>query len=283
VKGPTCGALIAKIRIPDGRRPAEPDRVKALAESICEIGLLSPIIVDRHTNEDSGGDESCELVAGRHRLEACRLLGWKYVPAIDRSSAPAHEENAAPPPPERARLLNRLAEIDENLCRSELSALDMAQATAARKSIYEELHPDTKHGGDRHQVATVATCSPSFVDDTAAKTGRSTRAVRLYAQIGEAITENAAEAVRGTPVEDSPMALLDIAREKDPDKQVEMARQKAEATKQPKAKPAKAEPPASEVIAKRMLKVTEELSENDRIAFFTVLVDRYSNWLKWAR
>ena len=51
---------------------------------------------------------------------------------------------------DRSEILNRhgdaalLAEIDENLCRAELSAAERALHLAARKRLYEALHPQTK-------------------------------------------------------------------------------------------------------------------------------------------
>jgi ParB-like chromosome segregation protein Spo0J len=44
--------------------------VKALAESIEDIGLLHPITVD----------EENRLLSGARRLAACKLLGWKTIP-----------------------------------------------------------------------------------------------------------------------------------------------------------------------------------------------------------
>lgn len=56
---------INEIKINSGRRSARPDGIKDLAKSISEIGLLNPITITAdHT-----------LIAGRHRLEAAKLLG----------------------------------------------------------------------------------------------------------------------------------------------------------------------------------------------------------------
>jgi len=44
--------------------------VRALARSIEEVGLLHPVVVT----------PDGRLIAGRRRLEACRLLGWRDVP-----------------------------------------------------------------------------------------------------------------------------------------------------------------------------------------------------------
>src|SRR5712692_7156078 len=44
--------------------------LRALADSIADVGLLHPVVI---TPEGS-------LIAGQRRLEACRLLGWTEVP-----------------------------------------------------------------------------------------------------------------------------------------------------------------------------------------------------------
>jgi len=49
--------------------------IEELMDSIRRVGLLQPIIV-RPSNE------SFEVVAGHRRLEACRRLRWKQIPAI---------------------------------------------------------------------------------------------------------------------------------------------------------------------------------------------------------
>jgi ParB family chromosome partitioning protein len=49
--------------------------VEEMAESIKANGLLQPIMVKPTGNQ-------YELVFGLHRLEACRRLGWRKVPAI---------------------------------------------------------------------------------------------------------------------------------------------------------------------------------------------------------
>jgi ParB family chromosome partitioning protein len=44
--------------------------IPALAASIREFGLLRPLLITAHNH----------LIAGRRRLEACKLLGWKTIP-----------------------------------------------------------------------------------------------------------------------------------------------------------------------------------------------------------
>ena len=60
---------INEIKVNPGRRTALEHDVEELAFSISEIGLLNPITLT--------GDYT--LVAGLHRLEAAKLLGWTEV------------------------------------------------------------------------------------------------------------------------------------------------------------------------------------------------------------
>ena len=58
-------------------------KVNALAESIKAEGLRDPITVYRREIIRHGQPvEGYGLVAGAHRLEACKSLGWSEVPAV---------------------------------------------------------------------------------------------------------------------------------------------------------------------------------------------------------
>ena len=46
--------------------------IKTLVNSIQEIGLLQPVVVN----------ENNELIAGQRRIEAVRMLGWSEIPAV---------------------------------------------------------------------------------------------------------------------------------------------------------------------------------------------------------
>lgn len=92
------------------RMRAERD-IQPLKDSIENLGgLIHPITIDKEKN----------LIAGYHRYMACKDLGWSTIPVyivdIDKE----------------------LAEIDENLIRSNLSTLETAQQLLKRKEIYEK-------------------------------------------------------------------------------------------------------------------------------------------------
>ena len=87
------------------------------------------------------------VIAGRHRLEAVRKLGWRRIRAT------IHDDDAD------AVLL---VEIDENLVRADLSPAERALHVAKRKELYEKLHPETKHGAvgrGGKKIARMATLS----------------------------------------------------------------------------------------------------------------------------
>lgn len=94
---------IYQINVNAGRREADPEAVQKLADSISKVGLLNPITVDQEYT----------LIAGLHRLEAAKHLGWPEIECTVKNLD---------------GLLAELAEIDENLIR--------------RKEIYEVLHPE---------------------------------------------------------------------------------------------------------------------------------------------
>ena len=70
----------------------------------------------------------------------------------------------------------KLLQIDENLCRAELSPAERAAHLVERKRLYETLHPETGHGGDRRSAEARSSSHSenlkAFVEDTAAKTGK---------------------------------------------------------------------------------------------------------------
>ena len=99
------------------------------------------------------------MIAGLHRIEAVKALGWTEITCTISSLEGLQAE---------------LAEIDENIVRSDLSVLDYGEMLLRRKEIYEQIHPETRHGGDRKSEEIKAKKirldpAKSFVQDTAQK------------------------------------------------------------------------------------------------------------------
>jgi len=96
-------------------------------------------------------------------------------------------------------LHTQLAEIDENLIRHQLTALQESQALKRRKEIYEALHPETKVGGGekgaRGKPKRQSDVLVSFTQDTAAKTGKSRRTVERAVEVAEKLPEEIQQAI----------------------------------------------------------------------------------------
>lgn len=162
---------IASIHVGPRLRKLRPDKVLALTESIKTVGLHNPIsVTEEPVGED--GDQRFELVFGNHRRQACADLGWPTIPArvLDLNS-----------------ITRQLVEIDENLCRAELTALERAEHLFRRKELYEELHPETRqhvagavaaNAARAKSDATDKLSVASFAADTADKTGFTDRTIR---------------------------------------------------------------------------------------------------------
>ena len=178
---------ISEIKINPGRREALPERVAELAKSIAEVGLLNPVTIDK----------SNTLIAGLHRLEAAKLLGWGEVDCTVSSLEGLQAE---------------LAEIDENFVRTDISALEYGEILLRRKEIYETLHPETKAGASQAAAMNRAVgrnvgdkmtlTSKSFVEDTAEKLGVGKRTVERQIQTAKHLTPEAKAIIResGTKV-----------------------------------------------------------------------------------
>lgn len=78
---------------------------------------------------------------------------------------------------------------------------DCPRPPVHRKAIYEELHPETRHGGDRKsdQVADLAT--RSFAEETASVTGKDERSVRRDAERGEKVIQEVLDIISGTKLD----------------------------------------------------------------------------------
>lgn len=149
--------------------------VEGLAASIREHGLQTPIQVSPlPAKEAKRTGRRYVLAAGKHRIEAVTLLGWSEVPGVvgDRSA-----------------LQIRLAEIDENLIRRELTVWERGVFLAERQAVYEAMHPETKKGGkglqaiDISQTANLAVWVPAFSEDAAERMGMGRRSIERAVSI----------------------------------------------------------------------------------------------------
>lgn len=192
---------IDDVVVNDRLRALDMEKVAEIAESIASVGLLNPITVTPER----------VLLAGRHRLEAMRLLGRRVIEARVVDLEGLHGE---------------LAEVDENLIRAELSVLERAEHIRRRRAIYEIIHPEAVRpkGGRRPETRK---CISTFAEDAADRLGLTPRSIRHELQIAERICDEAKDVLRGTPVADMKAELIAVSR-MDPDVQVRVAMKLAE-------------------------------------------------------
>jgi len=182
---------INEIKVNPGRRELSQSGIGELAQSIADIGLLNPISID----------EEHTLIAGYHRLEAAKRLGWTEIECIVCKLEGLQAE---------------LAEIDENFVRTALTATQRGELLLRRKTIYETLHPETRHGMRNGQTA--KDCSvqsletKSFVQDTAEKLGVSPSTVSRQVQVAKNTTPEAKQILQDSDVDLTQQEALKLSR-----------------------------------------------------------------------
>lgn len=148
------------------------------------VGLLNPITVDpNHT-----------LIAGLHRLEAAKRLGWTEIECTVCGLE---------------GLQAKLAEIDENVVRTALSTIEYGELLERRKEIYESIYPETRAGLSqavgmnraigKHVNDKMSSTSRSFARDTAGKLGVSVRTVERTMQTMKGLTAETREVFHRFP------------------------------------------------------------------------------------
>jgi len=207
--------FLAKIEMIDatGRlRPVDDAHSQLIAASMNESSLIQPVVV----RADVSGN-GMKLVVGGHRLRGAIILGWDEIPAI---LIEATDDEA------------RQIEIDENLARKELTALERSEFLAERKRVYETLHPEAAHGKakrpktEKAKVANLATFA-RFSKDAAKSTGLGERTIQRAVEIAGKLSPDAVTLIRGSKLADNQSQLQALA-ELEPREQVKVAREIAE-------------------------------------------------------
>jgi ParB-like chromosome segregation protein Spo0J len=216
---------IDRIRATAHRRARD---ISDLVQSIREVGLLQPLVVDSEGN----------LLAGYHRYLAVRELGWEEVPVA------VVELDA---------LRAELATLDENIVRHELTELERAEMEARRREIYEILYPLTKRGvvsnvrrsaqprltevesDDVDQRETISLryesgtlnpegeTAPTYIQYAAERQGVTDRTIKNRLRIAEKLHPEVRDYIRGTPLADDQRGLLRLTRLEDPEMQLAAA------------------------------------------------------------
>ncbi len=201
------GASILIIDIDDSNRlrPVDPAHAALIAGSIEQKGLIQPIVA---RPAPQGAAKPFILIAGANRLAAMRLLGWDKLVVGETVIIRETDETSA-----------KIDEIDENLARYDLNALDRAIFIAKRKQLYDAQRGETR-GRKRKDVdfkeeektANMAIISsPRFSEDAANRTNLSRRVIERACQLALALDPEAIAAIRGTMLEDNQAELLQLA------------------------------------------------------------------------
>jgi ParB family chromosome partitioning protein len=191
---------VDQIHVEDRLRSVNPDHAALIAESFRANGQMTPIEVRR----DEAG--KFVLVAGAHRLAAARLAEMDQIAAI---ITDADEDQA------------RLREIDENLCRRDLTELDRATFLAERKAVWIRLHPETAVTG-RKKLKTNLSLIPTFAKDAAERLGLSARSVDRAIRRSDSLCADAKAILAHSKWADNG-AVLDGLANLPPDDQVRAA------------------------------------------------------------
>lgn len=170
----------------DRMRSLNTERVAELAKSMAKVGQINPILIQKSTDV---------LVAGLHRIEAAKSLGWINIDAIQ---------------VQYDDVKSRLVEIAENLHRSDLTVLERSKhevewirlteaSQSAQLAPFESKRPDGK--GHRHESGINAAVRELGIERTQAQ-----RAIRIAD-----ITPEAHEAACAAGLDNNQSALLKVA------------------------------------------------------------------------
>ena len=192
---------ISDIKINPGRRDTQQRNLEELARSIAAVGLMNPITVTQDNT----------LIAGLHRLEAVKLLGWTEIECTVSDADGLQAE---------------LAEIDENFVLAGLSHRELGDLLLRRKELYEAIHPETRQGQRNGQTVKndklTGLQTKPFSEDTADKLGISKRTVERLVQTAANLTPEAKKIIRDADDKITRSDALKISR-LPPDQQEEAA------------------------------------------------------------
>jgi ParB family chromosome partitioning protein len=123
------------------RAAFEEEALRDLARSIGALGVLQPILVQRH-HAGAGADDQYELIAGERRWRAAQMAGLTHIPAIVRSVAAQQSLEHA---------------LVENLQREDLNPVEEALAYRQLADEFELSHDEIAERVGRSRSAVTNT------------------------------------------------------------------------------------------------------------------------------
>ena len=194
------------------RRPLNEAKVRAIAASMNQIGLQTPITVQSFKRKVT-------LVAGWHRLEAAKRLSWDHIPCLVLTG----------------ELETRFWQVAENYYRAELTALERAEGTEELRTLIKKM----PLGEGR--LAPSGGCQPNDlgIKRTARALGLTREEIRRSKTIA-GISTPAKAKVRKLGLDDNQRALLEIATQETPKAQLRAVKKIVERKRAARARKASA-------------------------------------------
>jgi ParB family chromosome partitioning protein len=251
---------LSEIDVGKRLRPIDPDQAAMIAASMAERGLDEPVKVRVHPRKNASYGYC--LVAGGHRFRGAELNGWDGIAAIVVEASDLQAE---------------MMELEENLVRHELNALDRAVFLAKWQTVYRALHPEAQRGGDRksaakNQTAKLAVRSGSFSDAARERIGLSERSVYRAVKLADALPFDVRAGLAGSDIARNASDLELLAKQS-----LETMR---EVVKQLKARSGKG---AAADLIRAASGVAATGTEEDREKWFKLLMRGWKNASKRER
>lgn len=160
---------VTAVKVGERMRHLDESKVLELMQSYEQVRVqINPISVDEDLN----------LIAGAHRLEAAKNLGWETIEA----KVFDHQD-----------LQKELIEIDENLIRNELCYISSAEHIQERERILTSLGQRKERGSNQYADDD----DNLSTDDLAGRSGWSNKTYRMRRQVGD-LDPEVRNALRGT-------------------------------------------------------------------------------------
>ncbi len=226
-------------------RPTVPETVNAMAQSLRDLGLINPITV-RPTKVYDGAIfvPGYQVVAGNHRVAAARALGWEEIEAFEI--------------PDDDRIDHELREIDENLCRAELTPAQRSYALLRRKELWEMRQAESGTICSTLGDPKTGRGNTQFASDTSQSTGHTKQDINRHISRAEALGEDLLD-VAGTSL-DKGVELDALKAMPEPERKELIQRAKAGEKVTARIAQAASPEPASEKTA-RVMRALEALAD----------------------
>lgn len=237
-------------------RPLVTAEVDKLAASIKEVGLIQPITVLESVVIHGTAEQGWQIIAGHHRVAACRALGWTEIDALVIDDV--------------SHLQSELIEIDENLCRAELTASQRTGYTKRRKQIWEALHPAEKIAVEplvppQSESPMARPQEKGFAASTAESTGMTKQAINRHIARADALGDDV-ERITGTSL-DSGVEMDALAKLPTPERAEIIDRAVA-------GEQVSARAPKPETEKASALNTIRRMQDNDLLKFLFLVQDK---------